>query len=345
MAVPTFISITPATADPGGGSMVDIVGTGFRTRAQSFTIPVGHVDQPTVAVTFDGIAAEAVYVFSDVLLRVRVPDMRSDPSATAATRKAMADPTLSRVSFPAVDVVITNIDDAGSPIGGETVTAAAVFTYVQPLIRAPEPDPPFLQVLKKFLQLIKKQIVSNTAINTDTDYADEGATFTELADHPAIGLRLSIARDVEYSHFDNEKYTVAHPTVPGAFQEWDASRTFMMLLPLTISSKSLGECMHMITELIDMVMATPWLIVPADLRFPLSVIGDHNHYPLELVSEPAQVGGANEANVKAFRATLRVRGIPVVRNDPLVSIIHQYGDIDLVLTDMAGANPRTVPLQ
>jgi hypothetical protein len=345
MAIPTFTSVTPATADPGGGSMVDIVGTGFRLRSQDFTIPVGHVETPPVGVTFDGIDAEKVLIVSDTLMRVRVPDLRSDPSATAATRKAMADATLSRISFPPVDIVITNLDDAGDPIAGETVTASEAFTYVQPLIRPPEPDPPFLQVLRKFLQLLKKQIVSQSAINTHTDFAVEGATFSELSAHPALGVRMNVARDVEYSYFDNEKYVVPHPTEPDSHQELDASRTWMLILPITISSKSMTECQHMIAELVDLVMATPWLQVPADTRFPLSAAGDYNAYPLELVNPPAQVGGANAANVIAFQATVQIRGIPVVRNDPLTSIVRQYGDIDLVTTDMQGDNPQVIPLQ
>ena len=53
----------------------------------------------------------------------------------------LEDPDTAQVTFPAVDIVITNLDNDGVAIPGETVTAAGVFQYQQALLFAELGDP------------------------------------------------------------------------------------------------------------------------------------------------------------------------------------------------------------
>ena len=255
---------------------------------------------------------------------------------------ALADAEVSRVSFPAVDIAITNLDSIGDPIGGETVTAVAAFTYQQPLIRLPKGDPPSLQVLTTFLRLLKRAVVSRAAPITHTDYGSEGDILTQLSEHPSIGVRMEIQDDREYGYFDNE------PTLfdvgGGNYEQYKLSKTVMYLFTLTISAGGEDgaqlEAIHMVDALIGLVIATPWLIVPSDPTYPLQT--GNNKYPLEWVTMPTQIGSANRTNITAYNAQLRVRGVPIILDDPSTKNIKQITTIKLTTTDMSAANPVEV---
>src|SRR3990167_10850073 len=118
MALPTFSSITPNTGHAGGREMVRISGTNFRLPA---TVP--HT-LPTVRVRFNGEDALRVDAVDVHLLEVLTPQYRG------------ADLTL-----PPVDLEITNLDDNGVAIPGETLTVADAFTYTRLGPRAPAADP------------------------------------------------------------------------------------------------------------------------------------------------------------------------------------------------------------
>lgn len=326
MAVPTITDISPDTGHPGGGQMIEITGTNFREQPSTPSVPP-HAYK-SVAVTVDGVAAEEVLVVSSTLLRVRVPDYRGDPNPELP---GTVDESVSRVTFPAVDIVVTNLDDDGDPIGGETVTEASAFSYVQPLIRAPAGDPPLYQVFREFLWLLKRQVVSRVARATHTDFGDSGEKITVLSKHPSIGLQMNLLRDPEYSYFDNE--TILVDNGDNTWSEYDASKTFMMMCPMTLSSQSETEVHHMVDALIDAHMATPWLNVQPDPSWPPGAL---NRYPLEMVDMPTQVGTVDRANIHAFAATMRIRGIPLVREDPLTTTIRRRMTISLGTTDVDG---------
>lgn len=312
--------------------MADIVGTNFRVASAAVVNPPRAFN--TVAVTVGGVPAEAVFVPSTTLLRVRIPDFRGDPNP------AIVDDAISRVAFPAVDVVITNLDDDGVAIAGETVTAAAAYTYEQPLIRAPQGDPPLLQVFRELLRLLKRQVISRTAMQTHTDFGEgTGILFTELSEHPSVGLQMNIQRDPEYSYFDNEKIII--PMGGGVFREYDGTKTYMLVCPVTLSSKNPFEAHHLNAALIDAVAASVWLRVAPDPAFPGGTL---NNYPLELVQPPEQIGGSNRVNITAFQAVLRVRGVPVVRGDPLTEQLFQISTISLSTTNTARQNVQTAPV-
>jgi hypothetical protein len=319
MAVPTFTSVAPAIGSPGGGQIVEIVGTNFRIQTADPTAD----PQPTsytVEVTFNGVPAEFTLAVSSTLLRVAVPDYRGDPLAVAGFRGS----ELSRFSFPAVDIVIQNLEDDGDPISGETVTAAAAYTYQQPLIRAPEGDPPLLQVLKTFLALLMKQVVTDVAQSTHTDFGEEGETITALAEHPSVAVRMNVLRDPEYSQFDNEQIIV--PVGGGRFNQYDAPKTYMLVLPLVLSAKTETEMQHMLAQFLNISSVTPWLNVQPDPDWPLPQV---NRYPLEFMQLPQQAGSADRTNVKAYSAQVRIRGIPVVHGNPIAEQIPQISTIIL----------------
>lgn len=335
MAQPTFTSITPDKGHSGGGQIAVILGTNFRSKDPPYTVPEESIHD-TVAVTIGGQPVEKVWVRSDTELNVRVPTAVFNP--TADIKNAVrVDPDISRITFSALDVVITNLDDDGEPIVGESVTAPAAYSYEQPLIRAPEGDPPLLQVLVQFLRLLRRIIVHRASLSTHTDYGEEGVTYTTLSEHPSVGVRMDVLDDDEYSHYDNVPQLLPDGN---DYVEYDMQKTVYLLFTLTLSSQNTEEVLHMVSNLIDLQMSTPWLIVPPDPDYPIAI--PDNKYPLECVQQPKQIGTPNNANISAFSAQLRVRGIPILRGDPSTTFIKRRMTLTLATTGIEGNNPAVV---
>ena len=331
MAIPTFSSITPNTGYPGGGYIATIAGTNFRAVERDFTDPQGDYF-PTVAVTVDGVDVEDVWAISDTELRVRIPTAQLNPEPDILSARKI-NPDASKISFTAVDVVITNLDDDGLPIAGETVTAASAYTYEQPLMRIPEGDPPLLQVLREFIILLRRCILSNADFSTHTDYVgDPDAFYLELAEHAAISLRMDTEKDPDYSHYDNEPRVLE--VNPKDWQEYAMQTTLRLGFELTLSSKSVREVMHMASNLVAMQMATPWLVVPQDPRYPVTIAD--NKFPMEFVQYPRQIGSANRSNICAYTAQMVIRGVPVILGDPSTEGIKQRLTLVLATSDING---------
>ena len=172
MSVPTITSITPSSGLTIGLTPVKIVGTGFRTAGST---PPDDVDgtgvwQQTVSVTFDGIEADAVMVGESTSLWVTVPEYFGSPLAVPDS----------------VDVVVTNLDDNGDAITGETVTEADGYTYTRQ-------DYTAIGILKwvtsQLLEYLARHLLINTVLTTDPEYADDAAAeVIALASLPAILL-------------------------------------------------------------------------------------------------------------------------------------------------------------
>jgi hypothetical protein len=258
-----------------------------------------------VQVTFDGEDAEIVETASDALLRVRVPQATLNPNVSGAI-----DPAVSRATYPAVDIVITNLDTFGVPVPGETVTAPSAYTYEQPLLARPEEDPPSMQVLRALLRLLKRGIVSDVAKTTHTDYGIAGSTFTKLSEHPSVGVSIQVLKDAEYCHYDNESFLLQSG---GSYLRFDMQTTVMYVATLTLDAQHEREALSMIDAFVDLQNRTPWLRVDRDPRW--AEAGAPNMYPLEITQMPNSIGGTNRSNISAYQAQLRIRGVPLVVSD------------------------------
>jgi hypothetical protein len=184
MAVPTITSVTPSNGLPSGRARVEIIGTNFRTPPvhppagsdPPLTGPIGGEWLRTVSVTIDGRESDDVVPVSSTLLWVITPKflgLHSDlPKAS--------------------DVVVTNLDDDGVPIGGETVTDAGGFTFQRQDLTA---QSDVTWVTRNLLWRFKRNIVANVACNTSIDYSDDPASgLTAIGAVPAI---LLLGPDVE----------------------------------------------------------------------------------------------------------------------------------------------------
>jgi hypothetical protein len=181
MGVPQITTITPSEGLSSGRGKVVIRGSLFRVQESD---PDAEVPSPTVSVTFNGVAAETVLPIAHYRLDVVTPRFLGDPE-----------------SLPdAVDVVVTNLDDAGDPIPGETVTKTDGFTYRRPDIvqTAPDGTPTLFSTLQAinetFLQMLRRDLTLEVAPATDPDWSDDppsgltavGSLPALLVDGPAV---------------------------------------------------------------------------------------------------------------------------------------------------------------
>lgn len=328
MAIPTIASITPTSGLTVGKQVIEITGTNFRTFSVVPTVPQAEAVS-SVRVLFGTIQAPYAEAVSSTLIRVQVPDYREDPNLAAG----LIDAEISRVSFSPVGITVKNVNAAGADIVGETATLAAAYTYQQPLIRLPAGDPPILQVYREFLRSLKRCIVSRVAEGTHTDFAIEGATFSQLSEHPSIGVKLTVQRDAEYGHYDNEKEYIE--TATDVWDEYAMKRTVMLQCQLTISAMHEREVQHMLDQLIELPLRMPWLKVPRDINLPGSGPAFQS-YALEIVRYPEQLGGMNKANISAHSMLFRIRGVPLLMSEASRESIRAISTLRLYSGSMQG---------
>lgn len=179
--VPTIGQVTPATGPSIGGTLLTILGSGFRLPTPPpFYGPTTPAPYDSVEVYFEGtvrgapfsVKAERVDVVATTELWVRTPLV---PPGIVAIR-------------------VTNVDDAtGIPIPSETTIRAAMWTSVRvPLTEGDvvEGTCDYERVVERLIHMMRDGIVDEVVIGQDVDYApdsDEPVTVA-FAKLPAIAL-------------------------------------------------------------------------------------------------------------------------------------------------------------
>jgi hypothetical protein len=197
MAAPTITSITPSTVWTGG-QLVIVRGTNFRLPSPPSPTNGPLPDPiPTVAVTVEARAATQVEVLSSTVLSCHLPE--HDPSR-------LDDGTV----VPAA-LTVTNLDDAGAPIAGESRTSPAAVTYARPDL-AIENDGG--RVERAFLRMLKRRIVDNVVkLAISPDFGDAPFAVTRLANPPGLVVTGPRCRE-DRPHF-NTHTPIAVPSQLG----------------------------------------------------------------------------------------------------------------------------------
>jgi hypothetical protein len=174
MAAPTIASVTPSTVWTGG-HLVVVRGTNFRLPP---TPPASNGPLPdplpTVRVTVDGVPATNIGVLSSTMLFCRLPEHE-------ASRTVDKTGAVSVARFP---LVVTNLDDSGVAIPGESVTKASAVVYARPDLSVEDDGG---RVERAFLRLLKRQIVENVVkLGISPDFGDAPFLVTSTADPPGL---------------------------------------------------------------------------------------------------------------------------------------------------------------
>lgn len=148
MAIPTITSVTPGVVHTGGGTLVEVRGTGFQLPGPPPFVPGPlPAPAPTVRVFFGGVEAKQVRVASDTLLLVQSP-------ARAAG---------------VVELAVCNVGRFGETLGVERAVLPNALTFSAPSLL----EETHLEALVRTLILsLQAQVYQEVVYTQHTDWRD-----------------------------------------------------------------------------------------------------------------------------------------------------------------------------
>jgi len=300
MVAPTATSITPANGTSGGGNLVEIVGSGFR----DYTPPAYGFSEgatpATVQVLFGDQAAEHVYVQSATHLSVKVPPYAGDSNLE---------------TFAAVDVIISNLDDNGVVISGETFTWADAYSYAREPMRQPalgDTPSPFARISRRILQLLKAQVVRDVGPPAQDDYSRDGVRIKTVGTEPSLTL---LGPDLRPNHYEERGPTyweviASGPYSGSAVRHCQHKRETLQYVLEGDAGRKL-EGIQLGTAVRQFFKRNVYLVLPGDVpqgvncRMPMKILGDVDIQPV--------VGGDGLTTV---RVPFEVTDVPVLYLPP-----------------------------
>lgn len=298
MAVPTITAISPAAGHTGGQTWVEIDGSNYRTPTPQAAVQgITPVAPPSVAVTFGGAPALEVRWLASGKLWALTPITPRGPAAPAGS----------------VDVVVTNIDDNGNPIPGESATLAQGYAYVLPVVTS-DNESDLSRCVRTFLQALKTQITPNVAWPASTDYDDtttDRLSIAKLASLPAIVV-------VDFELRENDFYAIrareAYPdtTAPGGdgFVELAPPDTVDLVFTLACVTNNDVELFNLTAALRRFLKKNIYLTMARD---PLDASKGTVSYEMDGYEDKELkfTITANASNVKHSAMTVVVRGFDI----------------------------------
>lgn len=310
MSVPTISAVSPTTGPTTGDFLVTLTGTNFRTPA----ITPGAATTPvTVSVLIGGIAATDIEVVSDTTLRCVVPAL------VAKVPSSGNDAPLPRFS-QAVSIVLTNLDDSGVPIAGETVTLASALTYATPLTTSDQEsvDGDLARLARALIQLFKRTLAGvDVTHSVQTDYdptTGDELHVTKFASLPGItlvGPELSENRFFslnEQPDFDDPSSPVDDAGNHEGFVTTRVPYTVDVVYTLIGASNRNSEQLLLMQNVIALMHRTKYLALARSETDPTQV-----EYEFDFVTgqQPRSTTVPNSSNLRTFSCQIVVRGFDI----------------------------------
>jgi hypothetical protein len=296
MAVPTIVNVNPLHSNAGGGQVITIVGTNFRPYVSPAYGYLGGTAPNYAEVLFGSELARDVKVISSTQIECTAPPFAGELEVDT-------------VDYPAVSLSVTNLDDNLSPIAGEIATTAAIFIYKHDAIRPPEQDraPVTERLARGLIRMFKREILRNTGIRVNTDFADAGQV-KQLAKLPSLFMSGPAMRRDDYGEENFEPYKVEQD---GSVLLWRRPSMYTASFELTLLSDKVMEALALIDAVQSSWRRNPYFVLQADvpdssmLEMPLVITADFT---------PGATEG--ESNLVAFSASFEVQRIPVLHLPP-----------------------------
>lgn len=296
MAKPTITSISPATGPASGGDLVTLRGTFGAGVAVRF----GDSPAITVSVHDEGGASIA---------QVRTP----------AHAEAL------------VDVTLSNVDDAGNAVVGESVTLAGAYRFLRPRI-VREAD--LTRLIRTLLRELKRQVIENVSLSVAVDFDDtplDGLDVTAIAKLPSLVLSgPRIKENRFYSTNTLEEEVAAGPSGP-EIRRRRPPFTVDLEFAITGASDRAVELLNMMTAVASFLDRNRWLSMDRD---PADPTKGAVRWEMDASGE-LQTSLEGKDDVRAFTWGLVIRGFDVDEGLPL--------DIGKAVAD-GGAEIGVVPL-
>jgi hypothetical protein len=341
MAVPIVTLIDPASGPSMGGNMIEIQGMNFSLPVPS--PPAGPGPTPIVAsveVTLGGAPAQ-VSVVSDTRMFVQAPKY----SLIAANGAPI-------VSQP-VDVVITNLDTAGAPIPGETITVADGYTYGRIDISS-ENESDLSRLTRTYIRLIKSEVVSHVTHETHTDYED---LVTGIAQAEATLPGVSIIGPTLVQNRLQRPATNPSDIPLGQANEYLTARYIDaedLYFDFIGYSDNQGEFLNLLALAREFVDRNVFISMLCD---PSAPDAGYISYEMEYVpggrfSVEAQTGGTQNSNLRVFRGQIKIvgfaaSGLSGVKRDRALAVSADVGEggPELRVTSFPGDTTYADPVQ
>lgn len=320
MTTPTIASLSPIAGHTGGRTLVEIDGTGF--RLPSVLSPVRGIvpeSPPSVRVTFGGVPALEVRVVSTSLLYAITP---------------IANPGT-------VDVTVTNIDDAGSALSGQSVTQSGGYTFALPDLTA-ESD--LTRVIRAFMQELKRQILPNVSWPASVDYDDDTQDMRSITKIPKLpGLVLA-----ETTLKENDFYALREPVTvehqDGTFTEYEPPTTVDVMVTLVGVSNSSQELLNLSAATKRFFRKNAYLAMARDPNDPSK---GSVQYELTAHESPdvKLAVTSNDSDIRHFSMTVSIIGFDIEQLNGLVLRHPGDGGADREAVTRTGGQVDTVLLQ
>lgn len=295
MAAPSVTNIYPALGHTGGEAMVRFLGLNFREPPDPGTLTRDDpTPGPSVRVTFGGVAADYVGVVNSSLMMVRTP---ASPLLEGREGNA-AGP---------VDVVVTNLDSAGAPIPGESVTVVGGFTYAY--TKLSNNSGTLQRVVRAMLRVMRQQIYPNVVYMGHSDYDDDtgdGLNIVEVATLPSVAMVGPQIAESRFHTTNEMEYVDAHGHNLRRREPFLGDLTFTVIG----TADHTGIALNLQAETIAFFHRFARIRIQRD---PNDVSVGYNEYDVVVPQDgPASIGSpSDDSNLRTFTHRFMIRGFPV----------------------------------
>lgn len=299
MAAPSVTRIYPSSGPTGGRRLVQVMGGGFQLPPDPPALGPAPASNPTVGILFGGARATRVQVASEARLFAVTPATPLDAAAPAGP----------------VDVVVRNVDQAGVPIPGESVTVVNGYAYVMPDLSA-RPEADLVRLVRALLQHMKQQIMANVSLDVHTDWsADPVSGLSFISELPAVTLHGPDLAENRFYSTNERRYTSPSFGLGSAF--FDGLRSpytvDLRFELLGVTDRKL-QSVALQREVVLFFHRNKLIGMRANADDPTSAWCEWE-VDLEPGELPTVVRSPNSSNLRAFRMRFLVRGFDLDEDD------------------------------
>jgi len=206
-----------------------------------------------------------------------------------------------------VDVTVRNLDDAGVPIPGESVTVPRAFAYRRPQLAD---EAHLTRLVRQFIREWRRQVLPNTVLSVHTEFdatTGDGLNITELATLPGVALvGPAVTEDRFYSL--NGQLEVVLPS--GEVLVYDAPYTVDMGFQVIGVSDSQVELLNLLAAATQFVDRNPYIYLDRD---PADLSRGKVRYEFDFAGGGGfeVAAGTNISNLRSFSGTVIIRGVDI----------------------------------
>jgi len=308
MAIPTITAVSPNTGVSQGGDLILITGTGFPTPAIPVALPTPDV-YPSVSVMLGSASAEVVRVLSATELIVRTPDYEDSVRASAG---AVGGPVPYN-AFPAVAVVLQNLDANGTPVPGESATLASGFQFIRRALGPPRSRGVYKRIQDQVMEWLRRNVCKTVSTGRNSEYADGAEIDVRLAALPGIGVVCVFEEDPGWSQFTGGLEEVVDPTDATRVLVYDGMRARQARVRLLYAGQTYDQCLELSEALEDAVERQGYMVMDAD---PDLYPGESDRYPMFWAETPRVASRGADTDVTHGHAALLIRGFLLMSDAP-----------------------------